>query len=57
MVLESKLCVIRLVDVVEVKEVSNVKVEMGIDVISKVIVEIGFIEGYNNINKVEFYVG
>lgn len=44
MVLESKLCVIRLVDVVEVKEVSDEKVEMGIDVISKVIVESGFIE-------------
>ncbi|HDK5165358.1 TPA: fibronectin-binding protein FnbA [Staphylococcus aureus] len=54
---ESKPRVTRLADVVESKEASDAKVEMGTDVTSKVTVTESSIEGHNNTNKVEPHAG
>ncbi|EJO9654360.1 fibronectin-binding protein FnbA [Staphylococcus aureus] len=54
---ESKPRVTRSADVVESKEASDAKVEMGTDVISKVTVTESSIEGHNNTNKVEPHAG
>ncbi|HEI7199249.1 TPA: fibronectin-binding protein FnbA [Staphylococcus aureus] len=54
---ESKPRVTRSADVVESKEASDAKVEMGTDVTSKVTVTESSIEGHNNTNKVEPHAG
>ncbi|HDA7263757.1 TPA: fibronectin-binding protein FnbA [Staphylococcus aureus] len=54
---ESKPRVTRSADVVESKEASDAKVEMGTDVTSKVTVTESYIEGHNNTNKVEPHAG
>ncbi|MBU4884624.1 fibronectin-binding protein FnbA [Staphylococcus aureus] len=54
---ESKPRVTRSADVVESKEASGAKVEMGTDVTSKVTVTESSIEGHNNTNKVEPHAG
>ncbi|HDC9676269.1 TPA: fibronectin-binding protein FnbA [Staphylococcus aureus] len=54
---ESKPRVTRSADVVESKEASDAKVEMGTDVTSKVTVTESSIEGHNNANKVEPHAG
>ncbi|MFO8523735.1 fibronectin-binding protein FnbA [Staphylococcus aureus] len=54
---ESNPRVTRSADVVEAKEASDAKVEMGTDVTSKVTVTESSIEGHNNTNKVEPHAG
>ncbi|EOB9239645.1 fibronectin-binding protein FnbA [Staphylococcus aureus] len=54
---ESKPRVTKSADVVESKEASDAKVEMGTDVTSKVTVTESSIEGHNNTNKVEPHAG
>ncbi|GBX89352.1 fibronectin-binding protein FnbA [Staphylococcus aureus] len=54
---ESKPRVTRSADIVESKEASDAKVEMGTDVTSKVTVTESSIEGHNNTNKVEPHAG
>ncbi|EMN8522865.1 fibronectin-binding protein FnbA [Staphylococcus aureus] len=54
---ESKPRVTRSADVVESKEASDAKVEMGTDVTSKITVTESSIEGHNNTNKVEPHAG
>ncbi|HDJ5782601.1 TPA: fibronectin-binding protein FnbA [Staphylococcus aureus] len=54
---ESKPRVTRSADVVESKEASDAKVEMGTDVTSKVTVTESSSEGHNNTNKVEPHAG